>query len=90
MDVRIHRLLGMGDPGNRAERGLAVKFSVGIGRFAGTSHSGNSHVGCSLFEFHANGMFPEERHSETYYIGLRCPRRRMAELACVGGRISAQ
>lgn len=63
------------------ERDQAVKFGLGIGNFAGTSHASNSHDGSSLFEFLADGMFPEES-SETYYTGLWHPRRGPDESVC--------
>lgn len=86
MDVRIPRLLGMGITGSRGEEtGQVVKFSLGTGSFAGTSHTGNGQVGCSLFEFPANGMFPEEVLRDILN-GLWCSRRGLGEL-CLGGRM---
>lgn len=58
--VKIHTLLGMGDPESRGEeRGQAVKFNLGTESFAGTSHADNNQVSYSLFEFRANAMFLE-------------------------------
>lgn len=61
----------MQDSGSRGEeRDQAVKFGLGIGNFAGTSHASNSHAGSSLFGFLADGMFPEEMLRDILYWPL--------------------
>jgi hypothetical protein len=61
----------MGDAGSRGEeKGQAVKFSLGVGNFAGTSHTIISQVGSSLFGFRVNGIFLEEMLRDILYWPL--------------------
>lgn len=76
MDVKIHRLLGMGGPERGEERGQAVKFSLGIESFAGTSHAGNSQV------IHYLNFWLIQCSQRLY--GLWCSKRGLGELLSWG------